>query len=110
MFMRADASVINLRAPFRTLNVTSALAALLAVAGCAFPSPFGTANHSDSLQALTKHEPSTPESPPPEIVREPSPYPTAVNAAKVPTPLPLQPGGDPIPIPLNRKQLVGRIP
>lgn len=92
----------------RTLTIASALVATLA-AGCALPVPFGASQHEGMLQALTQHEFSTPESPPPELVREPSPYPTAVAAAKVPTAAPLQ-ANDPTPIPLNRKQLVGRIP
>jgi hypothetical protein len=93
------------------MTKASALVALLAVVGCALPVPFGSSQHSDNLlNAITGHDADKQLSPPPELIREPSPYPTAVNAAKVATPLPLQQTGTPAARPLDPQQLAGRLP
>lgn len=79
--------------------------AVIFSAGCALPYPFGTAQHSEQLlSALTG-----PESPP-EIIREPSPYPTAVSTSQVAKPLPLQQTGAPPARQLDPQQLAGRLP
>ncbi len=66
----------------RQTTSLSALLALFVFSGCALPPQLGFANRSDAaLSALTL-------SPPPELVREPRPYPTAVPAgAPLTTPL-----------------------
>ncbi len=110
MFLRADASVIQF-ADSRTITNASALVALLAVVGCALPTPFGTSQHHDGLlNALTRSDNEPTGTLQPKDERQPSPYPTAVNAAKVPTQLPLQHAGVPAPKPLDAQQLAGRLP
>jgi hypothetical protein len=105
-----------------------------ALPGCTVPSPFGFGrNHDAALAELTADGKKL--GPPPELVREPSPYPTAVGsgyrapqpqpasaaayptaaeqaAAQLPAPvsLPLQNGQDPPAMKLDRLQLAGRLP
>jgi hypothetical protein len=105
-----------------------------ALPGCTVPSPFGFGrNHDAALAELTADGKKL--GPPPELVREPSPYPTAVGsgyrapqpqpaagtayptaaeqaAAQLPAPmaLPLQNGQDPPAMKLDRSQLAGRLP
>ncbi|WP_254513700.1 hypothetical protein [Anatilimnocola floriformis] len=92
----------------RFLLLASALLAPLALSGCALPYPFGTPQHHD--QILSKL--TTPEVPPPELVREQQPYPTALSKsqAQAAKPLPLQQTGTPIAKQLDPNQLAGRLP
>jgi hypothetical protein len=87
----------------------SALVAFLAVMGCALPAPFASHHADNLLQAVTG--PDAPASSLlPKTERGPSPYPTAVNAAKVATQLPLQHSGVPVARPLVPHELAGRLP
>ncbi|WP_425617744.1 hypothetical protein NA78x_001431 [Anatilimnocola sp. NA78] len=56
---------------------------LTLVAGCALPG-LGSKKHEDLLKSLAADEQETGFSPPPELIREPSPYPTAVPPGSVP--------------------------
>lgn len=107
--MRAEFCVNCLATSCRSLLSASALTALLALCGCTLM-PFGKEHSEALLNQVTRQDSEPRLSPPPELVREPSPYPTAVNAAKVPTPLPLQQPGTPVARPLDPQQLAGRLP
>lgn len=83
--------------------------AFLAVVGCALPTPFGSHHADNLLQAITGPD-GDPASSLLPATRGPSPYPTAVNAAKVATQLPLQHSGVPAARPLVPQELTGRLP
>ncbi|QDU26934.1 hypothetical protein ETAA8_20180 [Anatilimnocola aggregata] len=108
---------------------------LATIAGCALPG-LGLRKHDDLLSSLTADEFEGKLSPPPELIQEPSPYPTAVKqnnpqaAPASPAPgnpaastgpaislplvqpqaLPLQQTGIPAARPLDPQQLAGRLP